>query len=275
LVKVSFEILKDLLATAEHATLVLTSDQKIAACNERARHLIAPELETLEGRALPDICTGRLLRFYNLVSSAMQSGDAVTNSELAMGDAACTMDVRRGDGFWVVRIRDVTEQLANLYKLRQAEAEKEEMWQLMMTALNGISVGIVVADAQGGIIYVNRFARKFIGDLMERSRLEDRASNMGLYEADGITLRAPHRQGIQRALKGETVMGERLVLRNELTERALNLHSNAAPFYDREGNIAGAVGWIYLLDKLDENAEPVRPEESAEIIDLMFRKNRE
>lgn len=270
----SFEILKDLLATAEHATLVLTSDEKIAAFNERARSLIAPELQTLEGRTLPDICTGRLLRFYNLVSSAMQSGDAVTNSDLAMGDAACSMDVRRGDGFWVVRIRDVTEQLANLYKLRRAEAEKEEMRQLLMTALNGISVGIVVADAQGGIIYVNRFARKFIADLMERSPLEERASKMGLYEADGVTLRAPHRQGIQRALKGETVMGERLVLRNELTERALNIHSNAAPFYDREGNIAGAVAWVYLMDRLVDNTEPVHPEESAEIIDLMGQQER-
>ena len=269
----SVEILKDLLGTAEHATLLLSADQKIIALNERARKLIAPDIKVLEGRSLPDICTGRLLRFYNLVSAAMQSGDPVTNCDLAMGDAACAMDVRRGDSYWVVRIRDVTEQLANLYKLRQAEAEKDEMWQLMLTALNGISVGVVVADAQGGIIYVNRFARKFIGDLMESSPLEERASKMGLYEADGVTLRAPHRQGIQRALKGEIVMDERLVLRNELTERALNLHSNAAPFYDREGNIAGAVGWIYLLDQLAGDAEPVRPEESAEVIDLIFRQD--
>ena len=67
-------------------------------------------------------------------------------------------------------------------------------------------------------------------------------------------------------------MGERLVLRNDLTERALNLHSNAAPFFDRQGDIVGAVAWVYLLDRLDDNAEPVRPEESAEIIDLIFRR---
>ena len=254
--------------------MVLTADQKIAAFNERARKLIAPDLKVLEGRSLPDICTGRLLRFYNLVSSAMQSGEAMTNCDLAMGEAACSMDVRRGGSHWVVRIRDVTEQLANLYKLRQAEAEKEEMQQVMMTALNGISVGIVVSNAQGKIVYVNRFARKFVGDLMERSALEDRAVNMGLYEEDGVTHREAHRQGIQRALRGETVMGERLVLRNELTERALKIHSNAAPFYDREGHIAGAVAWVYLLDQVADNAEPVRSEESAEIIDLIFRGDR-
>lgn len=267
----TLEILKDLLATAEHATLALTADQKIVAFNERARKLIAPDMNVLEGRALPDICTGRLLRFYNLVSSAMQSGETVTNCDLAMGDAACKMDVCRGEGFWVVRIRDVTEQLANLYKLRQAEAEKEEMRQLMMTALNGISVGIIVANAQGDTIYVNRYARKFVGDLMERSSFEDLARNMGLYEADGVTLRSPQRLGIRRALNGETVMGEELVLRNELTERALRIHSNAGPFYDREGRIAGAVAWVYLLGQLGDTTEPARHEDSAEIIELMFR----
>lgn len=270
----SGEVLDDLLATAEHATIVLSAEGTVVAFNENARKLVAPAFRDLKGRHLPDICTGHLSHFGNLVASAMESGEAMTKRDVAMGDAACKLDVRRGGRHWVVRIRDVTEQLANLYRLREAEAEKEEMRELMMTALNGVSVGIVVVNADRRPIYVNRYARKFIGDLMERTSMEDLAPGLGLYESDGVTLREPHRQSLLRALKGETVMGEELVLRNDLTERALRILANAGPFYDRDGRIAGAVSWCYLLDQLTDNTEPACPDDSAEIIQLMFRPDR-
>ena len=265
-------VLQDLLTTAEHATLVLTADQKIVAFNNLAREMLAPDLSVLEGRSLPDICTGRLLRFYNLVTSAMESGEPVANFDIAMGNAACKMDICRGGTYWVVRIRDVTEQLANLYKLREAEAEKEEMRELMMTALNGISVGVVVSDVTGRPVYVNRFARKFIGDVMERAPTEDYASALGMFEPDEVTPLPDHKRFVPRALAGETVMQQEFVLKNSLTERGLHILGNIAPFFNRSGEISGAVGWYYLLDQLSEGVEPIRPEDGAKVIDVIFRQ---
>lgn len=263
--------LQDLLATADHATLVLSAERRIVAVNDNARRLVSPGDPHLEGRPLSDVCSGRLAHFCRLVTSAMESGEAVTECDVALGMAACKLSVKRGERYWVVRIRDVTVELSNLYRLREAEAEKDEMRAMMMTALNGLSVGIVVMDTDNRPVYVNRFARRFVGDLMERGTPGDFASAVGLFEADGVTPLTRQRRVIPRALRGETVRDEKIVLKNEITERSLNIDSNAAPFYDRDGKIVGAVGWYYLRGELAEGTKPAEFTDTANVIELMAR----
>ena len=179
----------------------------------------------------------------------MKSDAPVTECDVVFGVAACKLTVSRGGAHWVVRIRDVTEPLSNLYRMREAEAEKSEIRAMMLTALNGISAAVVAMDTGGKPIYVNRFARRFVGDLVERATPEDFSRAVGLFDESGATLLAPGLRPLPRALRGETVLNQRLVLRNEITQQSLRVDANAAPFHDLEGRIAGAIGWFYVEAK--------------------------
>ena len=246
---VSDTVLEDLLATAKDATLLLSLDGRIVASNENARGLLAPVRGELTGLGLAEISRGPLARICRLVEAAMKSDAPVTECDVVFGVAACKLTVSRGEAHWVVRIRDETEPLSNLYRMRDAEAEKDEIRAMMLTAFNNISVAIVAMDPGGKPIYVNRFARRFVGDLVERAEPENFCHAVGLFDEGGTALLASGLRPLPRALRGETVLNQRLVLRNAITQQSLRMDANAAPFHGREGRIAGAIGWFYVEDK--------------------------
>lgn len=234
-----------LLTTADEGILVLTPDLVVTRHNPSAGALLG--IQSLERRRIAELRHGALSHFASTVQHAIQSGSNTANANIAVRDRVCHVSIRKGGGRWIVRIRDETPSLANLYRMRELATEAEDLHGLLRTALDGVPVGIIVVDAQGHLRHVNQFVRDHIGYELELNPPELFGEVVGLLDADGTTPRHQSRQSIWRALKGEVVTGESIVLRNNLSGKAIFVSANAMPFRNRKGEIAGAVGWYFLL----------------------------
>lgn len=239
-------LLDDIAETAGYATIALRCDLSIVHVDRNAARILGPGRAPFEGRNIADVFTGALSYAGSLIGDAVASGLPRTEKKVAIGDAACRLTVTRGANYWIVRISDETSTLADLYRLREIEAEFHQLRALMLTALNGVSVGIIIVDADGQARYVNRFTREHIGDTFELSDVESFAEAAGIYEADGETIRPVRSRTLIRALRGETVIDDRLVVKNTMTIRPLAIRASATPFRNKAGEIVGAVGWFYV-----------------------------
>ena len=237
-----------LLTTADEAILVLTPDLVVMRHNPSAEALL--DVQSLERLSIAELRRGALSYFASTVQHAIQSERNAVNADIAIRDRVCHVSIRKGGSHWIVRVRDETPSLANLYRMRELAAEAEDIHGLLRTALDGVPVGIIIVDAQGHLRHVNQFVRDHIGYELELNPPEMFGEAVGLLDADGTTPRHQSRQSIWRALKGEIVTEERIVLRNNLSGQAIFVSANAMPFRNRKGEIAGAVGWYFLLSYL-------------------------
>lgn len=106
--------------------------------------------------------------------------------------------------------------------------------------LETVGDGIVACDESGRLVLFNHVARAFHGVDAEPIAAPDWAARYDLFEPDGRTPLTLERVPLARALAGETVAGQEMVIApRDLPRRLVEVH--AAPLVDRSGRRIGAV----------------------------------
>lgn len=107
--------------------------------------------------------------------------------------------------------------------------------------LNNMSEGVIVCDAEGELILVNQSAERMLGlDGPLASLKEFCAGYTADTEGDPVT-RFWNQHPLIRALQGEKITDQKLLLYDKKRAVSLTLNHAAAPLLDDEGRIVGAV----------------------------------
>jgi len=129
--------------------------------------------------------------------------------------------------------RDMTEHLRGLREVEVARAFLEAI-------LENVQDGIVACDASGQLTIFNRLAREWHGQGPNEVRLSGWSEHFRLYEADGKTLLPSDRVPLARALRGETIKNQEIMIAADRLSRRMVLASGG-PLHSPSGQILGAV----------------------------------
>ncbi|MFL6717290.1 MAG: PAS domain S-box protein [Burkholderiaceae bacterium] len=130
-------------------------------------------------------------------------------------------------------IRDITER-------RQTARKMEEKERLLDAVLDTIDVGVVACDADGRLTLFNRAARDFHGLGPQALRPDTWAREYRLYRPDGRTRLRTGDIPLVRALNGETVHDQEMVIASDNCTVRILLASGKA-MIDSKGKKLGAV----------------------------------
>ena len=112
---------------------------------------------------------------------------------------------------------------------------------LLSAILDGISEGVIIADASGNLIHFSPYAHKLLGLGVTDSGPSTWSAHYGLFYSDMRTPCPPERLPLYRALHGEESPEEDLFIRNPHIPDGQHIHANARPVRDREGKLLGAI----------------------------------
>jgi PAS domain S-box-containing protein len=112
---------------------------------------------------------------------------------------------------------------------------------LLSAILNGISEGVIIADASGHLLHFSPYAQKLTGIGVTGSSPNEWSEHYGLFYSDMCTLCPSEKLPLSRALQGEEAPEGDLFVRNALIPNGQHVHANARPVRDSEGKLLGAI----------------------------------
>jgi two-component system, cell cycle sensor histidine kinase and response regulator CckA len=143
--------------------------------------------------------------------------------------------------------RDVTERIRVQDELRGSERRFREQSELLNSILESMAEGVVVADAQGRLVFFNQHAERMFGELARPHSVEAWANEYGFYKADGRTPLDPGDDPLVRAVRDRVPSQAEIVVKNSLRSGRL-LVVSAAPL----AGAAGPMGGVALLRDVTE-----------------------
>jgi PAS domain S-box-containing protein len=143
-----------------------------------------------------------------------------------------------------VAARDMERQLLRrTEELRaEAEAERGRLHQL----LDVIPVGMVIYDIDGKVSASNKARARIVGDPGQTSDIASSAAYLRLRHPDG-RLYEIDELPVTRALRGETIRGERVLI-DRMDGVKMSVLVSAAPMRDPSGTIDSAVQFYQEID---------------------------
>jgi PAS domain S-box-containing protein len=140
---------------------------------------------------------------------------------------------------------DITER-------KRAEDAVEEERRRLATLVDASPAGILVADAGGRVLVVNREAERILGLTSEPDDRLERYEQAAVYQRPDGSVYRPEELPLQRALReGEIVQAEEIIF--ELPDgRNVPTLVNAAPVYSATDQIVGAIAVIQDITPLEE-----------------------
>jgi signal transduction histidine kinase/response regulator RpfG family c-di-GMP phosphodiesterase len=127
--------------------------------------------------------------------------------------------------------------------LAQSEAILRQQTKILQSILDSMGDGVIVADHRGKMMLLNPAARQMIGP-REDVPPAQWSSTYGIYCPDTM---APYPAGelpLAKALRGETVDGTEIYVRNDFRPDGAFLSVNGRPLKDDGGNAGGGVAVI-------------------------------
>jgi signal transduction histidine kinase len=181
--------------------------------------------------------------------------------------ARLTLSERTGAGGerqgFVVVIRDITDQRIaeqarqDLLREQTARLEAEAAERLMQQMLDVLPEPAAIATADGRLTMVNAAARGLFPHLVVGTDVRG-PDYVETWRADGATLYLPEHRPIVRALdQREVIVAEEVLLQRD-GEEPLPALANAAPVFDSDGSLMGAiVAWqdISTIKELDRQKD--------------------
>jgi len=111
----------------------------------------------------------------------------------------------------------------------------------LQNIFDNIPEAIVFINREGRIQNMNRGAKFLLGEPDEFFELEEWPQKFGFYLDDAITHYPGHKMPLVRALQGETVQGEEMILRKDGSQIGVWISMSCAPFQSEDGSIDGAI----------------------------------
>ncbi len=112
---------------------------------------------------------------------------------------------------------------------------------LLGAILNGISEGVVVADASGNLVYFSHYAQRLLGLGVTDSDPEEWSKRYGVFYPDTRTPYPSEKLPLYRSLQGEEAPEDDLFIRNPFIPDGQHIHVSARPVRDSAGKLLGAI----------------------------------
>jgi PAS domain S-box-containing protein len=134
----------------------------------------------------------------------------------------------------------------SLHELRQRgqeQAASEEalrkQTRILQSVLDSMSDGVVVADENGRFLLFNPAAEQILGVGAVDASPDEWSARYGCYLPDTVTPYPSTDIPLARALRGESVSGAEVFIRNPLLPEGVWLSVNARPLHDETGALRG------------------------------------
>lgn len=111
---------------------------------------------------------------------------------------------------------------------------------LLETIINNIPEAVIAIDLDGLIISLNRAAQSMLGQQIEDLRLDEWPEKLGLFLEDGRTYYPSEKMPLVRALKGESIQAEEMILHHN-NLNGVWISMSAKPLEDENEQINGAI----------------------------------
>lgn len=135
------------------------------------------------------------------------------------------------------RVAALEEQLAERDRV---EAELRAETATLRAMIEQLPIGFIAADITGKLTVMNGESTKLLADAAVDQTIDEAAREYGIFEADKTTVINPENVPLARALRGETVRGEELFLRNRSYPEGVWLEMYAAPYATGDNAVSGA-----------------------------------
>lgn len=119
-------------------------------------------------------------------------------------------------------------------------------FELLKAVFKCLSVGLIVADRQGEILFFNPEAERILGTDLQDGDLAQWTPACGCYRADMVTPCLPEQLPLARAVRGEEVLHELLFIQNPRQPAGVWISASAHPFTDTIGVMRG--GMVFFHD---------------------------
>ena len=113
--------------------------------------------------------------------------------------------------------------------------------QILRSVLDSVAAGIAVCDEQGSLVCFNVEAERILAMGSRAVNSEDWPSLYGCYRPDGLTPFPPEQFPLVRALAGEEVQHELMLIRNPGQPEGVWISVSSKPLLDQAGARRGAV----------------------------------
>ena len=140
-----------------------------------------------------------------------------------------------------VLLRDVTALREESAKAARAQAELHERVQVLDAIIRSMADGVVVADAQARFTLFNPSAERIIGRGKTDRPPEEWPDLYSVYYPDASTPVPADQLPVVRAMRGETVEGQELFIRNPNVPDGVFINANSSPLRDEAGAVVGGV----------------------------------
>ena len=176
-------------------------------------------------------------------------------------EAAC-LGGENGTSFSRVVVSDISEQ-------KQAEEERTARRSLLDAVMESLPVGLALMDARGGTMRANpEFERIWGGRAPVETSFSNHAVYRGWWVASGQPVRAEDWASARALRKGETTVGQELLIQRFDGKQAFVLNS-AAPIRDAHGGIAGCSVAIMDITELKAIEKQFREAQKLEILGVL------
>lgn len=112
---------------------------------------------------------------------------------------------------------------------------------MFRTVLESVVEGVIVADLEGRFLIFNTAARNLLGEGPTEGSPDEWSERYGLFYPDGKTLYPSQNLPLSRALMGETVDGEQLVIRTPKHPDNIHILATAKPLFASDNSLMGGV----------------------------------
>ena len=138
-------------------------------------------------------------------------------------------------------IQAMNEHLEGLVTQRTAAVQEQS--RILRSVLQSMGEAVIVADESGTVVLTNMAAAGFAGPPNpDPHSVESCAAPQHLFKSDGITPYAGHELPLSRAVRGEAVdQEEMLIARHDQPGQRVWISATARPLRDEGGKLAGGV----------------------------------
>lgn len=136
------------------------------------------------------------------------------------------------------RVAALEEQLA---ERERSEAAARVEAAGLREIFEQLPVGLIIADVTGKVTHANKEAEKVVGDGTVDQTIDEAVTAMfGIFEADMKTVINPEDVPLAKALRGETIRGQELFIRNQTFPEGVWIEAHAAPVVGPDKVMRGA-----------------------------------
>ena len=193
-------------------------------------------------------------------------------SRIASGDLAVRVPVQSRDelGLLGIAFNNMAEKLACAHQfleervsqrteeLIESHQELRRQTRILRSVLDSMADGVIVADQHGKFVLWNPAAEQIVGLGPREVEAKDWSKVYGAYRSDGITPCPPEDLPLSRAVRGESIDGVELFLRNPDVPDGCWISVNARPLRNEQGELRGGVIVVRDVSAAKQVAEQLR-----------------